>query len=392
MKIRFIHIVFTYCAFSLVVALTSCDHYFGKKTKLDFIDTNIRFLDQVAYVPILPIIEGFVNPIDIAVGYDELIYVVDAGANEIVSFDESGRRLARFELKGVKSVVQDRTLDLLAIATFDTLGETYDAIYRIELKNEMYGLSTAKIESKMVHPFYFKNTVNSTDKDVKINAVGVMADNSYYVSRSGPTTTIFGSDNAILLFTSKDKFITPIQFTTSIGSSNDFVGTPKALVSLANPPQNNSVSQSKDFVFSSVGANTALKIKYISVLESDGGTTYFPKNLEIGDTSKADGFLNTPSKFAMPYDIAFAGDGSNNMWIIDSEKDSLFQFTNTGLEGVRPPAASQSKKNIKVSFGGKGNGPLQFNSPKGVTYSNKIVYVADAGNQRVLRFKLTTDL
>jgi hypothetical protein len=392
MNNRILHIILSFCIVSLFFTFTSCDHYFGKKTKLDFIDTNIRYLDQVAYVPILPIIDGFVNPIDVTVGYDELIYVVDAGANEIVSFDQSGRRLGRFELKGVKAVVQDRTLDLLAIATFDTLDATYDAIYRIELKNDVYGLAGAKIENKIVHPFYFKNTVNGTDKDVKINAIGVMSDNSYYVSRSGLTTTVFGSDNAVLIFTPKDKFQTPIQFTTSIGSSNDFIGTPFALVSLANPPQNNSISTSKDFIFSSTNSGTALKIKFISVLESDGGTTYMPKNLEIGDTSKADGFLNTPNRFAMPHDIAYSGDGTNYLWVIDSEKDSLYQFTNTGLEGVRPPAASKSRKNIKVSFGGKGNGPMQFNSPKGVAYTDRIVYVADAGNQRLLRFKLTTDL
>ena len=33
----------------------------------------------------------------------------------------------------------------------------------------------------------------------------------------------------------------------------------------------------------------------------------------------------------------------------------------------------------------------QFNSPTAVAYKNKIVWVCDTGNGRVLRFKLTTD-
>ncbi len=76
---------------------------------------------------------------------------------------------------------------------------------------------------------------------------------------------------------------------------------------------------------------------------------------------------------------------------MDREKDSLFQFTNTGLEGVKAPAGSTSTKNIRVSFGGTGVDLTQFNQPSAVAYYDRIVYVADAGNGRVLRFKLTTD-
>lgn len=40
------------------------------------------------------------------------------------------------------------------------------------------------------------------------------------------------------------------------------------------------------------------------------------------------------------------------------------------------------------SFGG----PSVFNSPYAVPYFDKIIYVADAGNNRILRFMLSTDL
>jgi hypothetical protein len=48
-------------------------------------------------------------------------------------------------------------------------------------------------------------------------------------------------------------------------------------------------------------------------------------------------------------------------------------------------------KNIRVSFGGSGNSLTEFNQPSGVAYLREIVYVADKGNGRVLRFQLTTD-
>lgn len=373
------------------MVLTSCDHYFGKKTDLSFIDTNITYLEEVAYIPIQPIIKGFVRPTDVIAGFDNLIYVVDAGAEEIVSFDQSGKRLGRYQLKGVKAIAQDRSLDILAIATFDTLGATYDAIYRLELKNSVYGIAGAQVQKKIVHPFYIKNVVSATDKDVRLNSIGILADNSYYVSRTGPASSIIGNDNSIWFFNKEDKAISPLQFTTSLGTSSD-IGAPYALTTLAMPPQSNVVSQSADFIFSTNDANSALKVKYVSVSVSDAGTEYKVKDLGFGDTSKADGFLYTPSRFGTVSDITFAGDGTNYLWVTDTEKDSLYQFTNTGYEGVKAPPAANTTKYVKVSFGGTGNGPMQFNNPSGVAYINRILYVADTDNQRLLRFKLTTDL
>ena len=60
-------------------------------------------------------------------------------------------------------------------------------------------------------------------------------------------------------------------------------------------------------------------------------------------------------------------------------------------EGVLPPAATGITKYQKTSFGGTGLSSTQFRSPSGVAYFDKILYVADAGNSRILRFKLTTD-
>ncbi|MDZ4698359.1 MAG: hypothetical protein SH809_01530 [Rhodothermales bacterium] len=36
-------------------------------------------------------------------------------------------------------------------------------------------------------------------------------------------------------------------------------------------------------------------------------------------------------------------------------------------------------------------GALQFRNPNGVAYFDRVVYVADTGNNRISRFKLNTD-
>jgi hypothetical protein len=55
-----------------------------------------------------------------------------------------------------------------------------------------------------------------------------------------------------------------------------------------------------------------------------------------------------------------------------------------------PPGASSTRP-IPVSFGGTGDGALQFDNPQGVAYFDRIVYVADTGNNRISRFRLNTD-
>jgi hypothetical protein len=374
--------------------LSGCEGFFGKKLDPSFIDVPIYNDRQVAYVPIQPVWDGFQHPVDIAIGYDELIYVVDDVSHEIISLDEAGNELGRMSIPGVHAVVQDRSLDLLALGTFDTLNTTLEAIYRIELKqNGAYGLANGVIQNKVLHPFYFKSVYSpGADNMVGLTGIAVRADNRYYVSRVGNLTSpVFGPDDAIVIFDGQDNFITTVRVSTNGAILSDYFRSPSAITSLAQPPQSPFVQEKGDFIFCSQSQSTQLKVQYIEVSETDNGTDYTVKELPTGDTSTADGFLMTPQRFAAPVDITYTGDGTNYIFVVDREKDSLYQFTNTGLEGVRPPAGSASSKNILVSFGGHGTGLTQFDAPTGVAYARKIVYVADAGNRRILRFQLTTD-
>ena len=127
-------------------------------------------------------------------------------------------------------------------------------------------------------------------------------------------------------------------------------------------------------------------------MESPDGIAYTPRTDWNNDTSEADSFINDPFKFEEPVGVEVSGDGSNFIFVVDRKKDSLYQFTATGLEGVQPPPASGETKYVNTSFGGTGVGASQFNNPMAVAYNDEIVYVADAGNGRILRFKLTLDI
>lgn len=378
----------------LMASLGGCEGFFGKKVDPSFIDVPVYNNRQVAYVPIQPVWEGFALPEDIVIGYDELIYVVDAGTSEIICMDQAGNEVGRLPIPGVKEVVQDRKLDLLAIGTFDTLGYSLPTIYRIDMKGAGgYGLANAEIKNKIVHPFYYKINFDPGNDDlVSLNGIALKANNEYFVARSGPgSSQIFGPDDAMLVFNNKDEFLSTIRVSTNGGVFDDYFRTPIAAVGVAQPPQSPSVNASGDFIFASGDATTQLKVQYIQVNETDNGIDYTVRTMPTGDTSQADGFLLTPGRFGIPTDLVYTGDGTNYIFVVDSEKDSLYQFTSTGLEGVEPPPGSNSSKNLLASFGGRGTGLTQFNQPSGVAYYQQILYVADRGNQRILRFKLTTD-
>ncbi|MGB0403365.1 MAG: hypothetical protein ACPGEG_04655 [Salibacteraceae bacterium] len=395
---------FIIALFSLL--LCSCEGFFGDKTDLDFIDKPVYQGRDIAYVPLQPVLDNFVRPTQIMAGYDQLIYVVDEGTSEIVSMDVSGRELQRIFVQDLTTISQDRALDILAIGTIDTVGSSGESlklscIYRInQKKGNLVGLKYGSPKPVIVHPYYTgNNNAVSTHQNVKFTGVACLSDYSYYITRSGPNNNplqLGGPDDAVLaVFPSldgiKDSRVSPISVQTSSGFETDYFVSPSAITTLAKPPQDPSISTSRDFVYTSIDANLTLKTQYIKYEENLDGGIYSLKELASGDTSKADGFLYEPQKFKNPASVTIAGDRTNYIFVVDSEKDSLFQFTNEGYEGVNPPAFSADRKQINCSFGGRGTSLSQFNSPTGVTYLDQIVYVADAGNGRVLRFKLTTD-
>lgn len=404
----------------LALFISGCEDYYGKKTELDFIDippdNSIR---DIAYVPILPVLDDFTRPSDVCAGFDGLIYVVDEAEEQVIALDESGRVLGRKTIPGARSVIQDRRFDLLVIGTLDstlTIGNqdttlTFSAIYRLRMVGiGGFDIANAQIVRKIVHPFYFTqgNPVRRTVDFVRFNHIGIMGNsqdpirnNQYYVTRqyirvpdpdpsnpevsSGP----LGPNDAILQFGNNDQLISPVSVQTASGFFNDFFEHPSGITTLTQPPQFGAVSSS-DFIYTSLDANNALKVMYIEFIEGEFGAEFRPR-VASGDTSQADDYINAPNKFRRPADITLSGDGSQFIFVIDSETDSLYQFSFNGFEGVRPPAAAGIDRYVQASFGGSGADLMQFNEPVAVAYYNQIVYVADAGNGRIMRYKLTLD-
>jgi len=386
--------------FLLPFLLVGCGDFFGRKTDLSFIDVPEYDNTLIAYVPLLPYWEGFQAPVDICVGYDDLYYVADSAAGEIVCLDEAGRRLGSFRLPGVHAIAQDRRLDLLAAAPIDTIigGQRYrlDAIIRIRLQSpDGYGIRHATIVNRLVHPFYFKSTFSTTDTLVRFRRIAVLGDNSYYVTRNGvdqDPIKFGGPDDAVLRFNSRDEWQEAVIVESSTGSQPDFFKGVWAIAGRARPPQSPFVSNADGFWVGLTAPGLPLKVHSVVPREGEQGRFYEVEfRWAQGDSSLADGFLATPQKFSRPEGIAFTGGAQPYLIVADAGKDSVYVFTLSGLEGVIPPPAAGTRRPVKVSFGGRGSGPLQMNRPTAVAHHKRILYVADAGNRRIMRLRLTTD-
>ena len=379
----------------LALLTSSCENYWGEKTDLGFIDIPNYEVREIAYVPLEPKLYDVSSPIDITMGYDEFLYVVDSATSEIARYDVAWQPQGRIQIPGVVKVVQDRKFELLAIGTSDTTvnGVDYDltTIYRINFEeNGALDFATAQVEKVAVHPFYFKNSFSSSDANVRFTDIAVQGgvspetNNRYYVSRTGtnPNNAGFGPDNAVVVFSNTDQFVTSVPVSAAGAVYNDYFKKPMALASFTQPPQI-AAQPSQDFWVVNNDPDQSIQVQHIQFEEGPFGAVYQPVFYSTTDPI-ADRYLQTANRFQNPVDIAFAGDGNAFVFIADGAVDSVYQFTSNGLEGVPPPPASTSDKHTRATIGG-------FSELSALCYYDRILYVADKGTGTVSRYQLTLD-
>ncbi len=408
------------------IFLAACDDLLGSKsdetTEEIFEEGRIppSLISEAEYVPLFPFLtlggDGALldAPQDIYVGYDELIYVVDARGLHIL--DLAGRPAAFLPLDGAVSVIQDRRLHLYVSARRDTFlnSRTWNLPVIYEYSGVTSG--TPVQENIIWHPFdddsrrLNRPDPITTDEEVAFTGVAVLPNNNIYVSRRGPVndrTSVILPHNTVLEFTTEGINVQAIVALNPTRESLRSAINPADVITSVHPPQRTSFTDVKDFIVAQSpypdGTSAAngldddsLRFAVLSIraVVTADGIEYRPDSQKLqtaNDPSKGDGFLYEEFKFRNPSDMAFAADGTNYIYVLDAGRDSLFVFTNNGVEGVAPPPGSRSTLPVKVSFGGTGDGALQFNNPQGVAYFDRIVYVADTGNNRISRYRLNTD-
>ena len=425
---------YSFLLFILAAAFTvqSCDELFSSKD--DAITDEIFDVgeqdpqaaeDVVGYAALLPSYTGFDAPTDVAVGFDELIYVTDAEGLHVL--DRAGNQFRTVPFSGATTVVQDRLLNIYVAARYDTVVAAVDPdiVWNLPAIFKLQGVSSAGnviFLDTLILPFddsslnTFTARTNRLNREsainyeqVEVTGLATLGDeaNSLYVSRRGPSNPGAGSvaspDNTVLEFqpvVENGEFTDKMRNVQQIRALNPTVPSLLSGVGMSDiqtyigPPQRRSFGNNRSFIVAQEDQDTdiAFRVLLVNAVETTDGLVYQPvTSLLNTDTARADGFLYEIGRFQQPTGLAYAADGRNQIFVVDAASDSLYLFQSNGFEGVNPPPGSNSTKPIIVSFGGLGAGPKQFNNPSGVAYFDQIVFVADMGNNRISRFKLTTD-
>jgi len=367
------------------------------------IDPNLQ-QNEVGYVPILPFWTDVVNPIDVYVGYDEMIYIIDD--NGVNVYDQKGELQRQFPIQGATDIIQDRRIHTFvagrADVDIDGEGNTVNLAAVYHLQNTATADGPIIIDT-LIHPFNDITRNNTAfrgadDEAVAFTGLAVLADNTLYVSRTGPRnslTSISRPDNAILFYDTEGTNIAYANGLNAISSSLKSTLNISAIATEVGPPQSlGGVSNSSNFVLLQTADEAEFKALHIlKFVDPESGVEYTEDAaFTTMNLDKADRFMYEPFRFKQPADVYIAPDVTKYIFIVDSELDSLYQFTSIGYEGVNPPPTATTSKQIIASFGGEGSGPFQFNEPSGVCYFEETIYVADKGNNRICRYKLSTDI
>jgi hypothetical protein len=324
---------------------------------------NANIGGDTLYIQLSPVWQGFNQPRDIIIGKESFIYVADTENDRIVMMNQAGEILGSKSVKKPIALAQDFELDLIICAQFDTLGQTFSAVYTLDLFSVNHRINEASLTRLL--PRAGSADFNFPQREY--TAAAAFYDNSFFIARKGPgNTSIFDPDNSILIFHPKS-FYNKGEGDTLIGRVPNIDPLSSGLISANQITSLSSFNKNNlDFVATLNGNNsfkaqwfhyqvTAIDERYISQFTPSDGV----------------GFIE-PQRFNNPEGSWI--DNTGNIYIADAGKDSIFKFNSFGDE--------------MESFGGS----KVFNKPHAVAFFDRTLYVADTGNNRILRFTLSTDL
>lgn len=328
---------------------------------------NAGKIGDTVYIKQNPDWKGFNRPMDIIIGHEPFVYVADTYNDRIVMMNLNGDVLGMKAIPHPVALAQDFQDNLIVCASFDTTlqgsTQTVSAVYKINLYASGHNIASAPVARLLptANDFRFPDEV----KRREYTGSCVFYDNSFYVSRKGPENTrLDDPDNCILIFqktlsgeVKKDTLIGPVPMITPEGTGLLSANKISSITSFSR--------RNFDCVVTLTGENS-FKTQWLQYVSTNTYTGYVSKLQP--DNAK----MMSINRFMQPEDAAV--DNSGNIFVADAAKDSVFKFNAYGEE--------------LQSFGG----PNVFKHPYAVAVYNKVVYVADTDNNRILRFVLSTDL
>ena len=345
----------------LLVAVSGCD----KPMNITDIQQLQGAVLDTSYVLIDPPFTGFSGPEDVMVGNDQLLYVADTRANRVVMLNRAGQFLSARPLLHPISLAQDSRLDLLVGGEIlAPNGDTVGAIFRIHLvsasPDSAHRLDRARTDTvwrELAHPTR------------RFPGLTVLSDNTWLAARTGTDNSSFiDPDARVLLFDSRDAFITPLSaFATGAGSGIVNINFPTAIASFPN---------TRDFVLAQSSQGVAYGAIWMVYQSNSDFVGWLPRFDPANLLDRAVDFIR-PNNYLSPQAVAI-DPGRRDVFIADAGLDSVFKYTSRGVFKTE-------------SFGRvRSNGLLRH--PTGLAFFSSVLYVLDGEQGIIFRFRLSTDV
>ena len=353
-----------YLLFFIIPLLFGCGQKFDL-SQLTAAPGNANITGDTVYIPVNPAWGGFKKPEAMIIGREPFIYVADTYNDRIVMMNLNGNVIGSRNIKRPVALAQDYEFNLIVCCELDTVvkgvTQTFGAVYKLNMVEAQHQLASAPAVKLLPRP------VDLNYPARRYTGVCVFYDNTFYVARTGPNNSSFiDPDNSILFFSPK-KLLTGADGDTLIGRIPNIDPLSSGLVSANQISSLTSFSSKNiDFIETLTG-NNSLKTQWLTYV-----VTPMSSNYEARLTPSDGGAFMSPNKFKQPEGTCL--DDAGNIFVADAQKDSIFKFTPFGDE--------------LQSFGG----PSVLNGPYDVAYFDKTLYVLDTGNNRIVRFVLSTDL
>ena len=243
-------------------------------------------------------------------------------------------------------------------------GDTVGAIFRIHLvsasPDSAHRLDRARTDTvwrELAHPTR------------RFPGLTVLSDNTWLAARTGTDNSSFiDPDARVLLFDSRDAFITPLSaFATGAGSGIVNINFPTAIASFPN---------TRDFVLAQSSQGVAYGAIWMVYQSNSDFVGWLPRFDPANLLDRAVDFIR-PNNYLSPQAVAI-DPGRRDVFIADAGLDSVFKYTSRGVFKTE-------------SFGRvRSNGLLR--RPTGLAFFSSVLYVLDGEEGIIFRFRLSTDV
>lgn len=317
----------------------------------------------------------FNNPGAIIIGYDTYLYVADTDNNRIIRLDAAGTISAYYSVPHPVAIAQDELLRLLVVT-----GQSRE-IYKIDVGPGGDGVAVRCFSGRST-----KDSLLGIDSTEVFTAVADAPDyrKKYYVASASP---LIDQSGKVLAFGNA----------VAIGENSDTLYDPKFLVS-GDTARNPIIAYGTGLGYADhpIGlvAFRRNNIEHLVIVQDSASfkvqllnwsyNTYYRIGWYAATILPGpDNDLYRANAFTAP--LAATIDSSGNLYVVQKSAGAIycaFKFNSTGR--------------LKEAFGQPGNGAGQLLNPRGVAYDShpnrKTLFIVDSGNNRILRFKLSTDI